>query len=111
MGDNDDNLQWPFSNRFIRLAVVDQASNTVERMSQSNNFVSSETNSAWQKPTSVSICESKFYHLVETLYSGIKFSRHASVFPRFKNLLELLSTRHFQRNKLILKIVQLTRLT
>ena len=54
MGDNDDELQWPFSNRFIRLSVVDQDTDTVARMSQSNNFVSNSDSSAWQKPTTVS---------------------------------------------------------
>ena len=52
MGENDDQLQWPMENRFIRLAVVDQDSDAVTRMSQSNNFVSSDS-STWQQPTSV----------------------------------------------------------
>jgi len=52
MGENDDQLQWPFDNRFIRLAVVDQDADVVARMSQSNNFMSSDS-STWQKPTSV----------------------------------------------------------
>ena len=55
-GVNDDNLQWPFLDQVIRMAVVDQASDVLSRMDSHNSYITTtDSGSVWDKPTSVPI--------------------------------------------------------
>lgn len=51
-GENDDTLQWPFSNQVLRFTVVDQAPDALSRMDNHNSFMTT-TDAAWDRPTTV----------------------------------------------------------
>lgn len=55
-GENDDTLQWPFCNRYIRMMVVDQSNNPLYSLNKYAEFLTTQAagGDLWNKPTDVS---------------------------------------------------------
>ena len=49
-GENDDELQWPFDNRVVRMQVEDQDPDVLLRMSQYSQLFTTPGNDAWDQP-------------------------------------------------------------
>uniref|UniRef100_H2YCS2 MAM domain-containing protein n=1 Tax=Ciona savignyi TaxID=51511 RepID=H2YCS2_CIOSA len=91
MGENDDELQWPMYNRYIKFTVVDQGPDTLTRMSQANSILSSASGGSWDKPTS-------------TRNSGYGFSS-------FMSVSDIQNTRHFIKHDQLMISMQVTDMT
>ena len=48
-GENDDELQWPYDNRVVRLQVEDQDPDVLLRMSEFSQFITSDDD-FWGQP-------------------------------------------------------------
>ena len=53
-GENDDSLTWPYSDRVIKISVIDQGPEKVRSMSQFSQYITTDED-IWDQPTSVSI--------------------------------------------------------
>jgi len=77
-GENDDELQWPFDNRVVRLQVEDQDPDVLMRMSQYSQLFTSPGNDAWDQPE-------------PDVYSGYGYRS-------FMKISDITSTRSFWKN-------------
>lgn len=52
-GENDASLTWPYSDRVIKISLIDQGPEKVRSMSQFSQYITTDED-IWDKPTSVS---------------------------------------------------------
>nr|XP_002123301.1 meprin A subunit alpha-like isoform X1 [Ciona intestinalis] len=90
-GVNDDSLQWPMYNRYIKFSIVDQGPDALTRMTQANSILSSSSGGSWDKPTS-------------TRNSGYGFSS-------FMSVSDIQNTRHFLKHDQLMVSMQVTDMT
>ena len=54
-GENDDELQWPFNNRVVRLQVEDQDPEVQIQMSEYSQYITS-SDDFWDQPVPGAVC-------------------------------------------------------
>merc|ERR1712168_672081 len=90
-GVNDDDLEWPFVNRHIRVQMEDQDPDVVVRMNQFSQYLTEADNGdghVWDRPV-----------------EGVEFSQYG--FGTFMLVSDIVDTKHFLKNDAVVISVQI----